>query len=97
MADGASTRKLASIVAIDVAGYSRQTEADEDAAVRAVAALRERVVKSAETHGGRVFNTAGDGFMLEFPSASSALAAAEEIATAATRRCGSACTWAMCR
>ena len=33
MADDASTRKLASIVAIDVAGYSRRTEADEDAAI----------------------------------------------------------------
>ena len=82
MAEGASGRKLATIVAIDVAGYSRRTEADEDAAIGAVTALRDRVMASAETHGGRVFNTAGDGFMLEFPSASSALAAAEEIAAA---------------
>ncbi len=80
MADDASTRKLASIVAIDVAGYSRRTEADEDASVRAVAVLREQIGRSARAHGGRVFNTAGDGFMLEFPTASGALGAAEEIA-----------------
>jgi len=80
--DAGSGRKLASIVAIDVAGYSRRTERDEAAAITAVAALRERIDRSAAGHGGRVFNTAGDGFMLEFPSAASALAAAEEIAQA---------------
>jgi adenylate cyclase len=80
MDDLAAPRKLASIVAVDVAGYSRRTEADEDAAVRAVAILRELIGLSARAHGGRVFNTAGDGFMLEFPTVSGALAAAEEIA-----------------
>ena len=80
MAEVGSARKLASIVAIDVAGYSRRTEADEEASIRAVAALKALVSRAALAHGGRVFNTAGDGFMLEFPSASSALAAAEEIA-----------------
>ena len=83
VADAGSGRKLASIVAIDVAGYSRRSETDEAAAIRAVAGLREQVIKAAAGHGGRVFNTAGDGFMLEFPTASGALAAAEEIAAAA--------------
>ena len=82
MAEAGSGRKLASIVAIDVAGYSRRSETDEAAAIGAVAALRERVIKAAAVHGGRLFNTAGDGFMLEFPTASGALAAAEEIAAA---------------
>ena len=82
MAETGSGRKLASIVAIDVAGYSRRSETDEAAAIEAVAALHERVIKVAAVHGGRVFNTAGDGFMLEFPTASGALAAAEEIAAA---------------
>ena len=39
MDDVAAPRKLASIVAIDMAGYSRRTEADEEGALRAVAAL----------------------------------------------------------
>jgi len=77
----ASPRKLASIVAVDMAGYSRRTESDEAATLRAVTALRQQVTASAAAHGGRVFNTAGDGFMLEFPLASSAVLAAHEIAT----------------
>ena len=76
----ASLKKLASIVAVDVAGYSRRSEADEDGAIRAVGVLRDRIGRAAKEHGGRVFNSAGDGFMLEFPTASGALAAAEEIA-----------------
>jgi class 3 adenylate cyclase/TolB-like protein len=82
MADGTAARRLASIVAIDMAGYSRRTEADEQAAVEAVARLKARVTAAVGAHGGRVFNTAGDGFMLEFPTVSGALAAAEQIAGA---------------
>ena len=44
MAEAAAARKLASIVAIDVAGYSRRTEADEEAAIRAVSALKAKVI-----------------------------------------------------
>ena len=80
MADDAAARRLASIVAVDMAGYSRRTETDEEATIRAVAILREQIALSARTHGGRVFNTAGDGFMLEFPTVTGALAAAERIA-----------------
>ena len=49
-----TTRKLATIVALDVAGYSARTEADE-------ARLRKVIEGIAARHGGRVFNTAGDG------------------------------------
>ena len=82
MSDGA-VRKLTSIVSIDVAGYSRRTEADEAAAVQAVASLRRLIFERAAAHGGRVFNTAGDGFMLDFPTVSGAIEAAGEIAAAA--------------
>ncbi len=73
-------RKLACIVSVDITGYSRLAEADEAAAVAAVSNVRARIDRAAATHGGRVFSTAGDGFMLEFPTASGALSAAEEIA-----------------
>lgn len=82
-AEPSSNKKLAGIVAIDVAGYSRHTEADEDAAIKSVTAIGKLVIEAARIHGGRVFNTAGDGFMLEFPAASAALAAAEDITAAA--------------
>lgn len=73
-------RRLAAIVAIDVAGYSARAEADEAAAAEGVAALSRTIAAACEAHGGRVFNTAGDGFMLEFGAVSAALEAAETIA-----------------
>ncbi len=75
-----TTRKLATIVALDVAGYSARTEADEARTTAEVAALRKVIEAIAARHGGRVFNTAGDGFMLEFGSSLSAVEAAFELA-----------------
>ncbi len=75
-----TTRKLATIVALDVAGYSARTEADEAKTTAEVRALRKVIESIAARHGGRVFNTAGDGFMLEFGSSLSAVEAAFELA-----------------
>ena len=80
MADDTLTRKLATIVALDVAGYSARTEADEARTTSEVAALRKVIEGIAGKHGGRVFNTAGDGFMLEFGSSLAAVEAAFELA-----------------
>jgi adenylate cyclase len=78
MAD--ATRKLATIVALDVAGYSARTEADEAKTTSEVAALHKVIESIAGRYGGRVFNTAGDGFMLEFGSSLAAVEAAFELA-----------------
>jgi class 3 adenylate cyclase len=75
----ARVRRLAAILAIDMAGYSRRADEDEAAAVGAVGALHKRVHDAARRHSGRVFNTAGDGLMVEFPSANDALAAAADL------------------
>jgi len=75
-----TTRKLATIVALDVAGYSARTEADEARTTAEVAALRKVIEGIAAHHGGRVFNTAGDGFMLEFGSSLAAVEAAFALA-----------------
>jgi adenylate cyclase len=73
-------RRLTTIVAIDIVGYSAMTEADEGAAAAHVGALAARIAAAAcERNGGRVFNTAGDGFMLEFPAVSGAVAAADDL------------------
>ncbi|MGE0044403.1 MAG: adenylate/guanylate cyclase domain-containing protein [Hyphomonadaceae bacterium] len=69
-------RKLAAIVSIDVAGYSALTEKDQEAAARAIAQFREHARAVCAVNGGRIFSTAGDGAMLEFNTASDALAAA---------------------
>lgn len=80
MADDAQSRRLTTIVALDVAGYSARTEADEARATAEVMALRRLVEEIAGPRGGRVFNTAGDGFMLEFGSSLAAVEAAVVLA-----------------
>lgn len=77
MTEELGPRKLAAIMSIDVAGYSAMSEVDETEALALVARVRASIDAIVQTHGGRVFNTAGDGFMLEFASASGALSAAE--------------------
>ncbi len=79
MTDAPRPRKLATILAIDIAGYSRVSERDDSEAARAVSSLRRVAGEEAARHGGRIFNTAGDSTMLEFPSASSGAAAANAI------------------
>jgi class 3 adenylate cyclase len=77
------SHKLTTILALDMAGYSAQTELNEAKATSAVSALHAVVHEIASDHEGRIFNTAGDGFMLELPSCSAAVEAAAELA----RRC----------
>jgi formylglycine-generating enzyme required for sulfatase activity len=71
--------RLASIVAIDIVGFSTMSERDQRNAARKVENLRSRIERVSAANGGRLFNTAGDGFMLEFSSAGSALGAIQEI------------------
>lgn len=80
MTDDVHARKLATIVALDVAGYSARTEADEAKTTAEVAALHKVIEGIAARHGGRIFNTAGDGFMLDFGSSLAAVEAALELA-----------------
>jgi TolB-like protein len=76
----AQARKLATIVALDVAGYSARTEADEAKTAAEIAALHKVIEGIAARRGGRVFSTAGDGFMLDFGSSLAAVEAAFELA-----------------
>lgn len=70
-----AARKLAAIASIDMAGYSARAERDEVEAARCVRDLEARVAAAAASNGGRIFNSAGDGFMAEFASANDALVA----------------------
>ncbi|NVK14207.1 MAG: adenylate/guanylate cyclase domain-containing protein [Rhodobacteraceae bacterium] len=75
-----SNRRLAAILAADVAGYSRLTAADEEGTVSALRAIRSEVIEPlTEQYGGRIANTAGDSFLIEFRSAVDALRAALSI------------------
>ncbi len=73
MAEGATERRLAAIVAIDVAGYSRLMGADEDGTLAALKGHRTATTPIGERHGGRVVSTAGDGELWEFPSVTEAV------------------------
>ncbi len=72
-------RRLAAILAADVAGYSRLMEADEEATVRALGACREVVDRLVADHRGRVFGSAGDSVVAEFPSPVEAVRCAVDI------------------
>lgn len=85
MSEDLGPKKLAAIMSIDVAGYSALSEIDEISAADLVAKLRTVLAQVAPAQGGRVFNTAGDGFMLEFASAAGALAAAEHVRAGVSR------------
>ena len=63
-------------MSIDIVGYSALSELDEAAALQSVGMLRNALEGAALVHGGRIFNTAGDGFMLEFGSSLAAVEAA---------------------
>ena len=80
MNPSAVSRRLAAILIADVVGFSRHMERDDAGAFARLREIRERVIdpKIAE-HGGRVVKTAGDGMLLEFGSADSALRCAIEV------------------
>jgi adenylate cyclase len=65
-----ATRRLAAILAADVAGYSRLMGADEEGTLERLKALRRELLdpKIAEHHG-RLVKTTGDGLLVEFGSA----------------------------
>jgi len=76
----ASTRRLAAILAADVAGYSRLMGADEEGThERFRAHLRELVDPKIEQHRGRIVKNTGDGVLAEFPSVVDAVRCAVEV------------------
>jgi class 3 adenylate cyclase/pimeloyl-ACP methyl ester carboxylesterase len=73
-------RKLAAILAADVAGYSRLMGADEEGTLaRLKAHRRELIDPNIAEHRGRVVKTTGDGILIEFPSVVDAVRCAVEV------------------
>ncbi|UQR63939.1 adenylate/guanylate cyclase domain-containing protein [Bradyrhizobium sp. C-145] len=72
-------RKIAAIFAADIAGYSRLVAEDEEETLRRLASYREVVDDFIAKSGGRIFNTAGDAVLAEFPSAVDAVRCAIDI------------------
>jgi adenylate cyclase len=72
-------RRLAAILAADVAGYSRLIEADEEGTLSRLRALRAEVLDpKIAGHRGRIVKTTGDGLLVEFASVVDALRCAVE-------------------
>jgi len=76
-------RRLAALVAADVAGYSRLIEADEEGTLGRLRVLRAEIIdpKIAD-HKGRIVKTTGDGLLVEFASVVDALRSAAEVQAA---------------
>jgi adenylate cyclase len=74
------SRKLAAILAADVAGYSRLTGADEEGILARIRALRSEMIDPAIlAHRGRIANTAGDSLLVEFASVVDAVRSAIDV------------------
>jgi class 3 adenylate cyclase len=76
----ASTRRLAAILAADVAGYSRLMGADDRGMHECLKAhFRQLTDPKIEEHRGRVVKNTGDGVLVEFPSVVDAVRCAAEV------------------
>jgi len=78
MSEAKAERKVTVILATDVVGYSTKMEQDENQTLKSLAACRSIVDSLIEAHHGRIFNTAGDSVLAEFPSAVEAVFCARE-------------------
>jgi class 3 adenylate cyclase len=72
-------RRLTTILAADVAEYSRLMRADEDGTLAALTARRAIADGLIAEHRGRIVNTAGDSVLAEFPSVADSLSCAVAI------------------
>ena len=79
-------RRLAAILAADIAGYSRLMHEDEAATVRDLKSHQSVILPLIGRHGGRIIDTAGDGILAEFPSVIGATECAVEIQTVMAER-----------
>lgn len=83
-------RKLTTIVAMDVVGYSRQMERDETGTLDRLKEIRSGIIDPAiDRHSGRKFKVTGDGTLVEFSSVVGALQCAVDIQRELAARNGS--------
>lgn len=80
MAEREIQRRLAAILAADIAGYTRLMEEDTDGTVAAWHTARHEVIDPSIDHfGGRIVKHTGDGFLAEYPTAQDAVRSAIEM------------------
>ena len=75
-----AARRLAAILAADVAGYSRLMGQDEEGTLAALKAIRRELGDpKVKDHRGRIVKTTGDGLLIEFASVVDAVRCAVEV------------------
>src|SRR6478735_263438 len=80
LTDDRVERRLAAVLAADVAGYSRLMGTDEEGTLARLKAIRKALVDpTIATHRGRIVKTTGDGMLVEFGSAVDATRGAVEV------------------
>src|SRR5258708_14415188 len=80
MAPDQTKRKLAAILAADIAGYSRLMGADEEGTLARLKLLRRELIDPKnKQHHGRIVKTTGDRILIEFPSVVDAIRCAIEV------------------
>jgi len=87
MSQGRVERRLAAIVAVDVAGYSRLMGVDDEGTLAALQTIRRDLSDpKIKEHRGRIVKTTGDGLLVEFASVVDALRCAVEVQQAMAER-----------
>ena len=87
-------RRLAAILAADIAGYSRLMGADEEGTLARLKSLRAELIDPAiATHNGRIVKTTGDGLLAEFASVVDAMRCATEWQAAMAERAATGIEW----
>src|ERR1700745_1197904 len=80
LATGRVERRLAAILAADVAGYSRLMGVDEEGTLARLKGLRRELADpKIKEHRGRIVKTTGDGLLIEFASVVDAVRCAVEV------------------
>jgi class 3 adenylate cyclase len=74
-----AARKLAAIMFTDMVGFSRQMGADEAHTIQLLSIHNQIIEQVVATHQGHVIKTAGDSFLIEFPSVVLAVQCAQRI------------------
>ena len=72
-------RRLAAVLAADVAGYSRLMGTDEEGTLARLKTVRNLIDPTIAAHHGRIVKTTGDGMLVEFASAVDAVRCAAEV------------------
>ncbi len=79
-------RRLAAVMVTDIVGYTALTQEDEDRTLEVLEEHGKLLQGIFSQYGGRVVKSTGDGFLVEFPSALSAIQCALDVQEAVKRR-----------